>query len=402
MRAVLFLIFLFLISNSWAAWQRELSVGGSDLDSSAIYQVNSVLKGAVYAPKMDETERDAISAPTSGLGVYNTDTNLPDVYNGTSWLSFLFTTATQTVTNKTIDADLNTLSNVDDGNIKVGAAIARTKTASATANYVLINNGSGVMSEEQFLAKTRGGTGITSTATFPSSGTVATLAATETFTNKTYSGGAFTGLTASTTNQWLPPDDTKANLITLCATLTAGSIVHASDEDVFYHCDGTTLTELGGAGASLVVVEVYRDTAVQTVTSGSTDVVDWEAEHVDTDSAFSLVTDIFTAPRGAYYTVGGSLFILPTTTTPTTNSRNVQLELSTDSGSTWAQIDYDRVSTADIAESRTQKFMAIGFWMDTGDLIRVQFNNATDESLNISFSTGVNARRIANMRIISH
>ena len=79
-----------------------------------------------------------------------------------------------------------------NADVNASAAIARTKLASGTNYRVLANNSSGVMSEnaaltsghvviadsngqlagEAQLSKTRGGTGISSTATFPSSGTV--------------------------------------------------------------------------------------------------------------------------------------------------------------------------------------------------------------------------------------
>lgn len=74
---------------------------------------------------------------------------------------------------------------ITNANVDTNAAIARSKTAAGTADYVVINDGSGVMSEELYLDKTRGGTGITSTATFPASGTVTTDDGTSTFTNKT-------------------------------------------------------------------------------------------------------------------------------------------------------------------------------------------------------------------------
>lgn len=69
------------------------------------------------------------------------------------------TALSQTITNKTIDADSNTISNIDDGNIKVGADIARTKLLAGTANHVLVNDGSGVMSSEAQLTPLKGGTG---------------------------------------------------------------------------------------------------------------------------------------------------------------------------------------------------------------------------------------------------
>lgn len=66
---------------------------------------------------------------------------------------------------------------ITNADIAANAAIARSKLASGTADYVVINDGTGVMSQEQYLAKVRGGTAQDNTAlTFPASGTVATLA----------------------------------------------------------------------------------------------------------------------------------------------------------------------------------------------------------------------------------
>ncbi len=91
------------------------------------------------------------------------------------------------------------LNALTDADLSAAAAVARTKIASGSANQVLINDGSGVLSSEAQLAATRGGTGISSAATFPASGVVVTEAATETLTNKTISGSAntLTNLSAS-------------------------------------------------------------------------------------------------------------------------------------------------------------------------------------------------------------
>lgn len=64
------------------------------------------------------------------------------------------------LTNKTFDADGtgNSITNIENADIKSGAAIARNKLASGTASHVLINDGSGVMSSEAALAVSRGGT----------------------------------------------------------------------------------------------------------------------------------------------------------------------------------------------------------------------------------------------------
>lgn len=53
-------------------------------------------------------------------------------------------------------------SEVVNADVSASAAIARSKLASGTADHVLINNGSGVMSSEAQLSTTRGGTGLSS------------------------------------------------------------------------------------------------------------------------------------------------------------------------------------------------------------------------------------------------
>jgi microcystin-dependent protein len=97
-------------------------------------------------------------------------------------------TSTQTLTGKSIDSDNNTLTNIVDANIKSSAAITRTKIAAGSVSHVVVNDGAGTLSSEAQLAKTRGGTGVSSTATFPTSGVVVTEAGTQTLTNKSISG----------------------------------------------------------------------------------------------------------------------------------------------------------------------------------------------------------------------
>jgi len=120
----------------------------------------------------NKLEFDGQDIPTIDIGA--ADTVLQMNAGGTTW-------EFAKIDNNNVDASaaiayskLNLATSIVNADVATAAAIARSKLASGTASYVLINSGAGVMSEEQYLDRTRGGTGITSTATFPSSGTVAT------------------------------------------------------------------------------------------------------------------------------------------------------------------------------------------------------------------------------------
>jgi hypothetical protein len=187
LKIILPLVILILAVEGFSAsWNKTLRVGSPNLDASSAFQVNSTTKGSTPLPIQTTGERTAISSPDEAIMSWDTTLKIPYAYNGTGWSQFILDSATQTLTNKTIDADSNTITNIENADIKAAAAIARSKLADGTANYVLINNGTGGMSEEQYLDKTRGGTGITSTATFPTSGTVMTRTATEDISGKTF------------------------------------------------------------------------------------------------------------------------------------------------------------------------------------------------------------------------
>lgn len=75
---------------------------------------------------------------------------------------------------------------LDDDNIQNAGITRATKLKLGTANYVLINDGTGAMSEEATLAKTRGGAGASmASVTFPSTGVLVTEAGSQTLQAKT-------------------------------------------------------------------------------------------------------------------------------------------------------------------------------------------------------------------------
>lgn len=76
-------------------------------------------------------------------------------HNGTTASPMVTEAHSATLTNKTIDADSNTITNIENADIKSGAAIARNKLASGSANRVLVNDGSGVLSDAAAITASR-------------------------------------------------------------------------------------------------------------------------------------------------------------------------------------------------------------------------------------------------------
>ena len=129
---------------------------------------------------------------------------------------------------------------VTNTDISATAAIARSKVASGTANHIVINDGTGVLSSEATLAKSRGGSGQDNTnLTFPSTGKLATLAGSETLSSKT--------LLENTVDNFLAFNEEAA----APATPASGKVaVYAKSDSKIYKKDSTGAESEIGAGGS--------------------------------------------------------------------------------------------------------------------------------------------------------
>lgn len=80
------LSFYLLTSANIQAQSLAINVTGAAAHSSAILDVSSTTKGLLI-PRMNTTERNAISSPIAGLIIYNTTTSSMESYNGSTWVS---------------------------------------------------------------------------------------------------------------------------------------------------------------------------------------------------------------------------------------------------------------------------------------------------------------------------
>lgn len=62
----------------------EIGIGGT-VDASSVFDITSTTQGSRPCPAMTEAERDLIAAPAQGLCIFNTTSNVQNIYDGSSW-----------------------------------------------------------------------------------------------------------------------------------------------------------------------------------------------------------------------------------------------------------------------------------------------------------------------------
>lgn len=247
------------------------TLSNKTLDNTTILTVKDA--NLTIQDDVDVTKQVKIQTSALSTGVTRTLT-VPDAS-----LTIVGTDTTQTLTNKTIDADLNPITNIENADIKAAAAIALNKLAATTVSRALVSDASGFVSPATTTAVEIGYVnGVTSaiqtqintkapsasptftgTVTIPATvtgpaaqvitiptatSTLATLAGTEALTNKDYQGG-----TASNTSRLTVPSAAKATLDAL--TRKEATIVFGTDTDKLYVDDGTNLVAVGSSAGAV-------------------------------------------------------------------------------------------------------------------------------------------------------
>lgn len=263
------------------------------IDAAAAIDASKIANGSVSS-----TEFQFLDGVTSSI-----QTQLDSKFSGSLTNAHIFVgNVSNVATDVAVSGDL-TLTNtgnfqiatgvITDTDVNSAAAIARTKLANGTANHVVINDGSGTFSSEATLAKTRGGSGQdNSSITFPASGTLATIAGTQTITNKDIDGG-----TASNSLRLTVPANTTTNLTAL--TRKAGTIAYDTTLNALVYDNGTQFNALGSSSPP-------NDSVLSTIPNG----------YGSTDTAirrFSTNTTVGTAITLSSTSTNGNVYTINTT-----------------------------------------------------------------------------------------
>lgn len=110
---------------------------------------NIIASGIITYPDDATYEATEQGAPIDGNIYYNTTLDVLRYYSNGAWSSIIDDDSLQTIINKTIDADNNTITNIENDNIKAGAAIDATKLHDGSVDNTEFGHLDGVTSNIQ-------------------------------------------------------------------------------------------------------------------------------------------------------------------------------------------------------------------------------------------------------------
>lgn len=224
--------------------------------------------GLTIVDNGDNTKKVAVDV--SGVTTATTRTlTIPDV-SGT----LVLLAATQTLTNKSIDSDNNTITNIVNADIKAAAGITLNKLAALTASEMVITDGSGVMVSAPVatypslteLAYLKGATSSVQTQIDAKISAVTGTTDEIAITSSTIVGLANNPVIPGTDSMVVPVGTTAQQ-----ASTTAGAFRYNSDNNIFEGYSSGAWGQIGGGGGGLdsLFTDDFEITSHSDFTSGN-------------------------------------------------------------------------------------------------------------------------------------
>jgi len=250
--------------------KQSMAIGTtSPANSISVLDLVSTTKGFL-PPRMTNAQINAISSPPEGLVGIDTTSHFAMMYNGSAWKVFADTDSTQTFTGKLLDADSNTLTNIENADIKAAAGIAVNKLAALTADRAVVTDGSGFNSVSATTATEIGFVnGVTSSLCGINQSCTETN---KTLTSPIVNGANLTFGAATNANRIILPTETTANIATLSPV--AGSVTYDTTTNKPYYANGTIWTAVGSGSGGGGGREFLTNTDAETDTTGWTTYAD--------------------------------------------------------------------------------------------------------------------------------
>lgn len=123
--------------------QAQVGIGTSSPNASAELDISSTNKGVLF-PRLTNAQLLAISNPTAGLQVYNTDANCMYYYNGSTWLSTLNAISVMADAGDVVQLDNIKVRLPTSGNRSLQiATVSGSAVCSGSSNNVFITSSAG-------------------------------------------------------------------------------------------------------------------------------------------------------------------------------------------------------------------------------------------------------------------
>lgn len=123
--------FFYIFFISVVCFSQSSGVGTKTPESSAVFEIKSVT-GGFLAPRMTQSERDAIVSPASGLMIYNTDVKCYEFWNGTEWFNTCVLGKLDPSSNGTSQVSSYDCSGSSGGVLNAGVASSATQQLTVT------------------------------------------------------------------------------------------------------------------------------------------------------------------------------------------------------------------------------------------------------------------------------